>query len=380
MAQVTTTNQSGNTPATKQPATLQSMLSNDGIKKRFEEIMGKKAPAFISSIISATKATPSLMKCEPDSIISSAVIAATLDLPIQPSLGFAWMVPYKKKLPNGQFVDVAQFQVGWRGIYQLAMRTGQYKAINAEVVYEGELVGENRFTGEYEFNPKGKVSDKVIGYMAYFKLTTGFEKTIYWPKEKIEYHAKRFSKTYGSSSGIWNTDFDEMAKKTVLKNLLSKFGMLSVEMQDAIIYDQAEIKDNETMDVSYPDNDHKITTEEGMVIDTNPTKQSTGQALTEKAKEKAMAKQTKEEPIQEAVIVEEAKPEPEKEVGADFTEPGVNGRDFDGMMKLSEQLEASGLTWDVILEKLKKKGDSRFDEPEEFYKFASSKLLKEISN
>lgn len=369
MTQVTTTNQGGSAPAQKQPATLQSMLSNDGIKKRFEEIMGKKAPAFISSIISATKATPSLMKCEPDSIISSAVIAATLDLPIQPSLGFAWMVPYKKKLPNGQYVDVAQFQIGYKGIFQLAMRTGQYKSINAEVVYEGELAGENRFTGEYEFNPKGKVSDKVIGYMAYFKLTSGFEKTIYWPKDKVEYHAKRFSKTYGSNSGIWNTDFDEMAKKTVLKNLLSKYGILSVEMQDAIIYDQGEIKDGETIDVNYPDNDHKMTTSEGIVVDTNPTQKTKGESFTDKAKK--MAKQNS--GIQDAQVVNDA-------TEAKFDEPGPNGRDFNQMMNLSENLDSKGFTWEAIQEHLKKKGDERFDSAEEFYKFANPKTLVDLTS
>jgi recombination protein RecT len=363
----------GNTPATKPPTTLQGMLSQDGIRKRFQEIMGEKAPAFISSIISATKATPSLMQCEPDSIISSAVIAATLDLPIQPSLGFAWMVPYNKR--EGQNIrKLAQFQLGWKGLVQLAMRTGQYKTINTAEVYEGELIGENRFTGEYDFNPKGKQSDKIIGYMAYFKLLNGYEKTLYWPKEKVEYHAKRFSKTFGSDYGIWNTDFDSMAMKTVLKALLSKFGILSVEMQTAIISDQAEIKDADSLDVSYPDNDHKITTEEGMVIDTNPTVKTTGQKLTEKAKEK-LAK--KEEPIQEAVVVTETPASKPVESPDCFALP-KGGRGFDAMMDLADYLDERGLTFDKIKEKLTAMGE-QVGEPDTFYKEVDEKTLTKLT-
>jgi recombination protein RecT len=361
---------SGNaTPAPKTPPTLQGMLSQDGVRKRFQEIMGEKAPAFISSIISATKATPSLMTCEPDSIISSAVIAATLDLPIQPSLGFAWMVPYGKK---------AGFQIGWKGLVQLAMRTGQYKTINTAEVYEGELVGENRFTGEYEFNPKGKQSDKIIGYMAYFKLLNGYEKTLYWPKEKVEYHAKRFSKTFGSNSGVWSTDFDSMAMKTVLKALLSKYGILSVEMQTAIISDQAEIKDVDSMDVSYPDNDHKITTQEGIVIDTNPTLRTTGQNLTEKAKEKLTKKEA---PVQEAIVVDEkpASSTPDNKVKAPdcFALPD-GGRGFDAMMDLAEYLDKIGYTFDKVRERMAAMGKP-CEDADEFYKFTPEQTLIELA-
>jgi recombination protein RecT len=288
------------------------------------------------------------------------------------------MVPYNKREGQGTR-KLAQFQLGWKGLVQLAMRTGQYKTINTAEVYEGELVGENRFTGEYEFNPKGKQSDKIIGYMAYFKLLNGYEKTLYWPKEKVEYHAKRFSKTFGSDYGIWNTDFDSMAMKTVLKALLSKFGILSVEMQTAIISDQAEIKDVDSMDVSYPDNDHKITTQEGIVIDTNPTVKTTGQTLTEKAKEKLTKK---EEPVQEAVLVtEESKvqtPDNGRKVPGCFVLP-ADGRDFDGMMDLSDYLDKAGFTFDRIKERMTAMGKP-CEDAEEFYKFAAEQTLIELTS
>ena len=246
-------------------------------------------------------------------------------------------------------------------------------------MYEGELVGENRFTGEYEFNPKGKQSDKIIGYMAYFKLLNGYEKTLYWPKEKVEYHAKRFSKTFGSNSGVWSTDFDSMAMKTVLKALLSKYGILSVEMQTAIISDQAEIKDVDSMDVSYPDNDHKITTQEGIVIDTNPTLRTTGQNLTEKAKEKLTKKEA---PVQEAIVVDEkpASSTPDNKVKAPdcFALPD-GGRGFDAMMDLAEYLDKIGYTFDKVKERMAAMGKP-CEDADEFYKFAAEQTLIELTS
>ena len=346
---------------TQQPKTLAGLLSQDAIKKRFQDIMGEKSNAFISSIISATKATPSLMQCEPESIISSAVIAATLDLPIQPSLGFAWMVPYKKKV-NNTFVELASFQIGWKGIFQLAMRTGQYKTINVAEVYEGELIGENRFTGEYEFNPKGKVSDKVIGYMAYFKLVTGFEKTIYWTKEKVEFHAKKFSKTYGSQYGVWATDFDGMAMKTVLKSLLSKYGILSVEMQNAVISDQAII--NEDGKIEYVDNEHTVITDDGLHINTNPTKETKSESIAQKARAKIA-----EEPIQEAQTVSELP-------FADVVEG--EEREFNECLTMSDFMEEKGFDWIKIESYLKEKGIKEYENPDNFYKFAPNKLINSM--
>lgn len=229
-----------------------SILSQENIKSRFSEILGKNANAFMSSIISATKTNPSLSDCEPESVISSAVIAATLNLPIQSNLGFAHIVPYKK---DG--LSVAQFQMGYKGFIQLALRTAQYKNINASEVYDGELVKHDRITGEVELDTTKKRSNKIIGYVAYFKLLNGFEKMFYMTKEQLENHGTKYSKSYSNKYGRWQLDFDSMALKTVIKLLLSKYGILSVDMQTAITADQAIIKNAETLDVEYVDYNEK---------------------------------------------------------------------------------------------------------------------------
>jgi recombination protein RecT len=232
----------------QRPATIQSILSNESIKSRFADILGKRANAFMSSIISATKANPDLALCEPNTVISSAVIAATLDLPIQSNLGFAHIVPYNSKQGKQ-----AQFQMGWKGFVQLALRTGQYKTINATEVYEGELVSYDRISGDVVLDSSKKVSEKIIGYVAFFRLLNGFEKHLYWTRQQVEAHGAKYSKSFKSDYGRWKLDFDAMAIKTVLKMLLSKYGILSVDMNTAIIADQSIVKNPDTMDVSYPD-------------------------------------------------------------------------------------------------------------------------------
>jgi recombination protein RecT len=237
--------------------TVSSILSQESIKARFAEILGKNANAFMSSIISATKANPSLLDCEPESIISSAVISATLNLPIQSNLGFAYIVPYNSKDQNGNTFKQAQFQMGYKGFVQLALRTAQYKNINASEVYEGELVKHDRITGEVELDTTKKRSNKIIGYVAYFKLLNGFEKMLYMTKEQIENHGTKYSKSYSNKYGRWQQDFDSMALKTVIKLLLSKYGILSIEMQTAITVDQAIIKNADTMEIEYVDVNEK---------------------------------------------------------------------------------------------------------------------------
>lgn len=238
-------------------AGIKQLLDMDVYKKRINEIMGKKAAPFMASIVNVSN-LPSLKDSDPNSIISSAIVAATLDLPIDQNLGFAYIVPYNTK--EGK---KAQFQMGYRGYIQLAMRTGQYKTINAIEIYKGEIKRVNRLTGEMEFNDDEDLIDRdtVVGYMAYFKLLNGFEKTLYMTKEEMERHAKKYSQSYSSQkkwvvdSSLWSTDFDGMAIKTVIKRLLSKYGILSVEMQNAISNDQA-VMNNEGKP-EYVDNEVK---------------------------------------------------------------------------------------------------------------------------
>ena len=221
---------------------LEVLINKDSVKKRFDEVLGKKAALFISSVISATKSNDKLAEAEPMSVISSALVAASLDLPINSNLGFAHIVPYGKS---------AQFQMGWKGFVQLAVRSGQYHKLNPFVVYEGQLVKWDKFKDEMEFRDE-KTSDKVWGYVLYFRLTSGFEKYFVMTADEMEKHAKRYSQAYKSGFGPWKTDFDAMGLKTVTKLGLSKFGVLSIEMNKAVSLDEGVI-DPETEEAKFVD-------------------------------------------------------------------------------------------------------------------------------
>ena len=226
---------------------LKGILSTERIQGKFKEVLGDKAPAFMASILSATNTNPSLAKADPSSVVNAAMIAATLDLPINSSLAFAHIVPYG---------GVAQFQMGWKGYVQLAIRTGQYTAMNVSEVYEDELDFYNPLTGEFKatdastWEDRYNGSGKIVGYMAFFKLLNGFEKYFYMTKKQVEIHGKTYSKSYSQANGRWRKDFDSMALKTVIKLLLSKWGILSTEMQRSINADQAVITDIENVDDS----------------------------------------------------------------------------------------------------------------------------------
>lgn len=231
------------TPAENKPMTIKSLFSKDEVKSKIAEMLGKRSTAFITSVLSVVQNNSYLKNAKPETVYTSAMIAATLDLPIHPSLGMAYLIPYG---------DQCQFQIGYKGIIQLALRSGQFKTISACEIYEGQLIEENPLTG-YVFDFTKKDSENIIGYAAYFSLINGFEKNSFWTVEKVKEHGKRFSKTFSSKGGVWEKDFDSMAKKTVLKLLLSTYAPKTVEMQRAIIADQAVINDPETLDVDYVD-------------------------------------------------------------------------------------------------------------------------------
>lgn len=201
---------------------VKELLQSVSFKKRFEEILDKRAPQFMASIVNLVSSDANLQACQPVSVIQACVMAATMDLPVDKNLGYAWIIPYGNK---------ATFQIGYKGYIQLALRSGQYKAINVISVHEGELIEWNPLTEELKIDFAQKKSDAVIGYAGYFELLNGFRKAVYWGKEDIVAHRKRFSKT--KSGSVWDTNFDAMAKKTVVRNLLSKWGILSIAMQTA---------------------------------------------------------------------------------------------------------------------------------------------------
>lgn len=218
-------------------ATIENWVESDNVKKKFQEVLDKGAGAFVTSLLSLVKSTPQLAAADPKTILSAAMTAATLKLPISPNLGFAYIIPYGKE---------AQFQMGYKGYIQLAMRTGQYKTINASVVYEGQIEDIDFVTGEIIRG--NKKSDKVVGYVAYFELINGFSKTIYMTTEDMLRHAQTFSKSFSRSSSVWKTNFDAMGLKTVIKQLISKYGIMSIDMQSDLAtaissdvdYDRAE--------------------------------------------------------------------------------------------------------------------------------------------
>ncbi len=233
-------------------------FSQQNVKQKFEEMLGKRAPQFITSVLQIVASNSLLVNADPTSVYQSAAVAATLDLPLNNSIGFAYIVPYNQsyKDATGAWKKkvVAQFQMGYKGFIQLAQRSGQFKTISASAIHEGELISQNPLMG-FEFDFTKRTSDRVIGYAAYFKLLNGFEKTYYMTVEDLTKHGKKFSQTFKTDKGLWADDFDSMATKSVLKLLLSKFAPLSIEMQRATIADQMIIEDADNLKGNYTDNE-----------------------------------------------------------------------------------------------------------------------------
>ena len=238
-----------------QKTTAKSLFEREDVKRKFQELLGKKATSFITSVLQIVSQNALLVNADPASIYQAAAMAATLDLPINNNLGFAYIIPYNERdRITNQFKAVAQFQLGYKGFLQLALRSGQFKNISVTPIYDGQLLSQDPLKG-FEFDFTVQQSDsKPIGYAAYFSLLNGFEKTLYMSKEQVEKHGLKFSQTFKKGFGLWKEDFDSMAQKTVLKLLLSKYAPLSVEMQKAVVSDQAVINNFETEDISYVDN------------------------------------------------------------------------------------------------------------------------------
>lgn len=221
------------TRAVAKPTTLKDILATPAYSDRIKQILGERAPQFCASLIQIGN-SPGLRDVEPNSLIAGAMQAAALDLPIEKEFGFAHLVPYKK---NG--VKMAQFQMGYKGFIQLGMRSGQFKkmgahAVNAEVYKGRDEVGDPIFDWEQLDETK-----PVVGYAFAFQLVTGFIKSVYWTKEKMEKHAKKYSQAYRMGYETpWKTNFDDMGLKTVVRNGLGKWGIMSVQIQKALTVDQ----------------------------------------------------------------------------------------------------------------------------------------------
>jgi recombination protein RecT len=228
-------------------------ITNPSTQKYLQDVLGERKGSFVNNLTALVANNTALQECQPLTVMFAAMKATALDLPLDNSLGFAYCIPYKD---NKRGITVAQFQLGYKGFKQLALRSGQFAIIpNATEIKESELISRNRLTGECVFKfieddvERAKV--KTIGYASYFRLMNGAESTFYMSVEEMERHALRYSQTYRSKtdyvkkSSKWSTDFDDMAKKTVIKLNLSKNAPLSVEMQDAIRADQSvQYKEN----------------------------------------------------------------------------------------------------------------------------------------
>lgn len=250
---------------------IKGILAEENVKARFSEVLGKRAPQFMASIVNVVSASSQLKACSPNSIMAAAYVAASYDLPIDGNLGFAAIVPYKEDVYDEntkRWVKVprAQFQMMYKGFIQLAIRTGEYEKMHCSAVYQDELVRYNPIIGECQFvtdfstchQRENGETDRICGYFAWFRLKSGFTKELYMSKNEVIKHAEKYSQSYrydlngNKSKSRWSTDFDAMALKTVIKQILSKWGILSVDMQRAIEDDQKTFDENG--EGSYGDN------------------------------------------------------------------------------------------------------------------------------
>lgn len=249
---------------------LTKFVRDDNVQKRIESLLQERAPQFTTSLITAVNNNYMLQQCEPETVISAALTAASMDLPINPNLGFAALVPYKVGR-TGKYQ--CQFQIMWKGFVQLAQRSGRYKTISAVPVYAGQLKANDPLRGivfDWEIKPK-KDADP-IGYAAYFELLNGFEKTLYMTRHQVDDHGKKYSQSYKKDirdkeqKSLWSTDFNSMALKTVLKQLISKFGPMSTIIEKALESDQAVLTDKGRVYVDNELEDEKATEEEKQAI------------------------------------------------------------------------------------------------------------------
>ncbi len=237
---------------TTKKAGLTAYLTQDAVKKQINSVIGgKDGQRFISAIISAVNTNPTLQECTNQSILSGALLGESLKLSPSPQLGHYYLVPFNDKNKG----KVAQFQLGYKGYIQLAIRSGQYKKLNVMAIKEGELEYFDPLNEDIKINLmvedwNAREQAETVGYYAFFELTNGFRKAIYWSKEQMEAHAMKYSKGYQAKKGytFWEKDFDGMAYKTMLRQLISKWGIMSIEMMSAMDSDMAVINDDGTKD------------------------------------------------------------------------------------------------------------------------------------
>lgn len=240
---------------------LKATLNAPSVKAKFEEMLGKRAPQFMTSITSVVGNNALLQKADVNSIVMGAATAASMDLPLNPNLGYAALVPFNSK--DGCF---AQLQIMTKGYVELFIRSGQCKSLICEVVRKGELVKKNKFTGEYVFDESKRESDEIIGVMSAFELVNGYKKVEYMTVQEVKDHAQKFSQAYRRNAAIWKDNWEEMMKKSCLKRLLVRWAPKSIEMQQMVMFDQAVVKgdisDMNSAQAVYADNGQEVNAEQ----------------------------------------------------------------------------------------------------------------------
>lgn len=240
---------------------LKNMLNSPSVQDQFKNVLADNAGPFIASVIDLFNSDTNLQLCDPKLVVMEALKGAILKLPIIKSLGFAYIVPFKKNN-----VQIPQFQIGYKGLIQLAMRTGQYRIINADEVFEGEYKSKNKLTGEFDLTGT-KRSDQVAGYFAHFEMLNGFSKTLYMTVQQVTSHAQKYSKSYNTDYSPWKTEFAAMAKKTVIRGLLGHWGILSVEMISSLTDDDQDVADNVKDEIKMNGNSKRMQFEDAHTVD-----------------------------------------------------------------------------------------------------------------
>lgn len=249
----------------KQKAGIAAFLAGDKVRANVMQVVGaKNTTRFISSVVSAVQTNAALAECSNSSILSAALLGEALNLSPSPQLGQFYMVPYKRKDKQGNVIAIdAQFQLGAKGYKQLAMRSGQYLDLDVIHIRQGEYLGRDKYTGKqrFEFIEEDAIREElpIVGYLAYFETRNGFKKQIYWTKEKMEKHADTYSQAFHLEdyhrlqngeipknelwkySSFWYKNFDEMAEKTMIRQLISKWGIMSIEMESGFTRDMSVI-------------------------------------------------------------------------------------------------------------------------------------------
>lgn len=214
---------------------IKDLIHNEEFIKKAQDMLGGGTQQFMSSVLTLVNSDNQLAQCNSYELYNCCLMAAALRLPFNKDLGQAWIIAYGGK---------PQLQIGWKGFVQLAQRSGQFKTIHCTDVKVGEIDDIDRLTGDISFdwiqNDEERIKAETIGYAAYFELLNGFRKTLYMTKAELEAHAKKYSQTYKRGGGVWSTNFDAMARKTVIKLILNRFAPLSVDMQKAIELDQSD--------------------------------------------------------------------------------------------------------------------------------------------